>query len=117
MAGVWTKDEERLLLQLRSKAAVNEELSGTSADAAAYESLLRKLAEHGIEKTKSQMHNKLKYIRSPTLRAENPSRGKFHREQCETTALKLSQRGSPVNSPGNLSVVHRDGQRERGINL
>ncbi|XP_072179775.1 uncharacterized protein [Diadema setosum] len=101
MAGAWTKDEERLLLQLRSEAAVNEELSGTSADAGtAYESLLRKLAEHGIEKTKSQMHNKLKYIRSPTLRAENPSRGKFHREQCETTGLKLSPRGSPLKCCG-----------------
>ena len=30
MAGTWSKDEERLLLQLRSEATVNEELSGTS---------------------------------------------------------------------------------------
>ena len=32
MAGTWSKDEERLLLQLQSEATVNEELSGTSAD-------------------------------------------------------------------------------------
>ena len=63
MAGSWSKEEERLLLQLRSEATVNEELSGTSADAIAYDTILQKLHEHGIEKTKSQMLNKLKYIK------------------------------------------------------
>lgn len=104
MTGSWTKEEERLLLQLRSEATVNEELSGTSADAAAYDSILQKLHQSGVEKTKTQMLNKLKYIKRKWLKIKchNKTSGKSKKTMANEDICFLIWGHRALTEPVNL---------------
>nr|XP_054757599.1 uncharacterized protein LOC129263719 [Lytechinus pictus] len=91
VTGVWTLEEEKLLLQFRAEKRVRERLDGTCNNKHVYRDITKKLAERGVVKQAKVVRNKLKYLRSKWQKAllregsrcEGEKKVKiYHRELC-----------------------------------
>ncbi|XP_041466633.1 uncharacterized protein LOC121417113 isoform X2 [Lytechinus variegatus] len=91
ITGVWTLEEEKLLLQFRAEKRVRERLDGTCNNKHVYRDITKKLAERGVVKEAKAVRNKLKYLRSKWQKAllrdgsrcEGEKKVKiYHRELC-----------------------------------
>ena len=60
----WTFEEERALLLVRAEEEVVNQIQGTSRDTQVYRLIADRMSEHGYERNKKQVKNKLKYIKT-----------------------------------------------------
>ena len=62
--GNWSKEEVKLLLQLRADETIKEQMDGTCNNQRVYREIAERLGEWGVTKTATQVKNNLKYLRA-----------------------------------------------------